>query len=303
MMEKMYIENSTVSFGICADVHKDIMHDADVRLRTFVNEMNQRKVDFIIHLGDFCFPDYYNGIFLSIWNEFNGPRYHVIGNHDTQGHHTKDDVVNFWSIPKKGYYSFDVNEFHFVVLDANEARKDPPPSNPDFPSYIGEEQFAWLKNDLLTTNFPSFIFSHQTLEDERGVDNWKQVRELLEDINERTRQRRVVACFCGDLHLDAVNCTNGIYYVYINSMSNYWMGDGYQTIRYNGLVDSHYPWIKYTAPYKDPLYAVVTIKAGKMIIEGKESEYVGPSPQELGFDVSKKKGKIWPIISSVELDI
>ncbi len=35
-------DNRKVTFGICADPHKDIMHDADERLRVFVDEMNER---------------------------------------------------------------------------------------------------------------------------------------------------------------------------------------------------------------------------------------------------------------------
>jgi hypothetical protein len=29
-----------VRFGICADVHKDVIHDADKRLRIFIDTMN-----------------------------------------------------------------------------------------------------------------------------------------------------------------------------------------------------------------------------------------------------------------------
>ena len=41
-------------FGVIADVHKDIMHDADQRLRTFVDTMKKEDVNFIVQLGDFC---------------------------------------------------------------------------------------------------------------------------------------------------------------------------------------------------------------------------------------------------------
>ena len=72
-------------FGVIADVHKDVMHDADQRLRLFIEEMKREKVDFIIQLGDFCVPIDANLPFLKIWNSFSGPRYHVLGNHDTDG--------------------------------------------------------------------------------------------------------------------------------------------------------------------------------------------------------------------------
>lgn len=296
MLDKTKLKKLT--FGVCADVHKDIMHDTDARLGAFIDEMNRQQVDFIIQMGDFCFPAEYNRSFLSIWEKFKGPRYHVIGNHDAQGHHTRQEVMDFWKMPRR-YYSFDMHGYHFVVLDANDVRKDPPPSNPDFPSCIGPDQFEWLRNDLLATEAPSFLFSHQTLEKEEGVDGRDEVQALLKEINKKAGWQKVVASFCGDLHVDYCERVNGIHNIIINSMSNYWMGEDYQRIRYNELIDSHFPWINCTAPYKDPLYATVTLEPdGRMVVTGIESEFVGPSPQELNFPVETKKGSIVPKISS-----
>ena len=298
----MYEQNSKVTFGICADPHKDIMHDANERLRVFVDEMNRRKVDFIIHLGDFAHPARENQDFLDIWESFCGAKYHTVGNHDPEKGFTYEDLRKYWKL-EYPYYSFDCNGFHFVVLDGNDASENHNPSCPDFPAYIGSEQLAWLKDDLLSSEYPSFIFSHQTLEDERGVDNWQQIRALFDNINAQKNKGRIVACFCGDLHLDAVNKVNGIYYIYVNSMSNHWMGEEYAYIRYSDEIDKQYPAIKYTAPYKDSLYATITITNDKIKIKGKKSEFVGPSPRELGYPVDEKRGKIEPIITSQELQI
>ena len=98
--------SSTVHFGIIADVHKDIMHDADERLNTFISEMNSKKVDFIIQLGDFCRPYSYNDGFLNIWNSFEGPVFHVLGNHDMDGGFSRSQTMAYWGMPKK-YYAFD----------------------------------------------------------------------------------------------------------------------------------------------------------------------------------------------------
>lgn len=48
--------SNIVRFGICSDVHKDIMHDADERLASFITEASERDLDFIIQLGDFVRP-------------------------------------------------------------------------------------------------------------------------------------------------------------------------------------------------------------------------------------------------------
>ncbi|HAA77829.1 TPA: hypothetical protein DCE37_22205, partial [Candidatus Latescibacteria bacterium] len=67
--------SAKVRFGIVSDVHKDVMQEA--------------KPDFILQLGDFCTPIPQNLEFLTIWNRFSGPRYHVIGNHDMDGDREK----------------------------------------------------------------------------------------------------------------------------------------------------------------------------------------------------------------------
>jgi predicted phosphodiesterase len=81
--------------GIITDVHKDVIHDADARLQTFVDAMRREQVDAIIQLGDFCIPKPANRAFLAIFNQFSGPRYHVLGNHDMDGGFTRDQAVAF----------------------------------------------------------------------------------------------------------------------------------------------------------------------------------------------------------------
>lgn len=67
-------------------------------------------------------------------------------------------------------------------------------------------------------------------------------------------------------------------------MSNYWLGDDYQQIRYGAAVDRDFPWIKYTAPYADPLYALAELRAdGTVAIAGTRSAFVGPTPWELDY--------------------
>lgn len=73
-------------------------------------------------------------------------------------------------------------------------------------------------------------------------------------------------------------------------MSYHWLGDKYQHIRYSNEVDQKYKWIKYTAPFKEPLFTVVEISSGGTIkIAGKKSEWVGPSPWEVGYPKELKK--------------
>ena len=112
-------ERSVLRFGLIADVHQDIMHDACQRISAFVDAMSEWKAEFICQLGDFCRPDDRNREFLERWNAFDGPRIHVLGNHDMDGGYTRAQTVAFYGMPDK-HYSIDTKGVHVVVLDGNE---------------------------------------------------------------------------------------------------------------------------------------------------------------------------------------
>ena len=286
----------TIRFGLCADVHKDVIHDADTRLKTFIDRMNREKVDFIMQLGDFCRPYDYNQGFLDIWNQFEGPRYHVLGNHDTDGGFTREQTLEFWGAKEK-YYSFDLDGYHFVVLDGNDKKEHGPASG--YPRYIGEQQAEWLKSDLANTNSPTFIFSHQSIENAGGVENGKVIRSILEEANRKANFRKVIACFSGHHHADYYTVIENIYYIQINSMSYEWLGADYKHARFSKEIEEAHPWVSYTAPYKDALYAIVTVRSnGTIEIDGIQSEWIRPGPSEFGVPEPKEIDKSTPGISS-----
>ncbi len=291
-----------IRFGVCADVHKDIMHDADERLQAFVEEASKQNLDFIIQLGDFCRPYEQNKEFLSIFNEYQGAKYHVIGNHDMDGGFSRGQVVDFWNANSE-YYSFDHNGYHFVVLDGND--KNPSPHKAKgYARFVGKEQIQWLKNDLAATNLPCIVFSHQSFEnEEQGIENQKEIRTIFEMANKAAEFQKVVACFSGHHHTDYACSINGIYYIQINSMSYSWLGGDYQMIRYSKEIDEKYPWIKYTAPYEKPLFAFVELDKRQIQIEGIQSRFVGPSPDESGFPKQPENSPVVPEISDQKLKI
>ena len=65
--------NKEITFGLVADVHKDLMPDANGRLEVFIEQAQKRKVDFIIQMGDFCFAEIKNKEFLNIWKHTKAP--------------------------------------------------------------------------------------------------------------------------------------------------------------------------------------------------------------------------------------
>ncbi len=289
-----------LKFGVCADVHKDVMHDADSRLQTFIDKATDRELDFIIQMGDFCRPYDYNRDFLAIWNHFSGEKHHVIGNHDMDGGFSRQQVVEYWGMPS-GYYSFDKKGYHLIVLDGND--KNPSPdSAPGYAHFIGQEQEEWLKADLRSTELPCILFSHQALDNNKDrIENSEQIRELLEKENRMAGFSKVIACFSGHHHIDYASSINGIYYIQINSMSYQWLGDKYKTIRYSKEIDESYEWIKYTVPYKNPLFAFVEVDQNRIKTEGVKSSFVGPSPEALGYPEQPENNKTTPEIKNRKL--
>ena len=273
-------------FGLCTDPHKDLIHDADERLRVFIAAAQRERADFILQLGDFCRPQEKNRSFLKIWESFPGPRYHTLGNHDKDGGFTWQQVQDFWGMPSR-YYSFDQAGWHFVVLDGNE--RNPGQGAPGYPRYVGAKQLAWLAEDLHKNAAPTVVVSHQSLEDEEGVENGPTVRAVLEKANSDAGWRKVGVCLSGHHHIDFQREINGIHYVQINSMSYSWLGEKYSHVRYSPEVDKAFPYLKYTAPYKDALFAICSLEPkGLISIQGVRSEFVGPSPWDLG--VPEQKG-------------
>ena len=293
----------SLRFGVCADVHKDIMHDADSRLKAFIDEASKKDLDFIIQLGDFCCPYEKNLNFLSIWNSYTGKKYHVIGNHDTDGGFTREQVIDYWKA-QGTYYSFDSKGYHFVILDGND--EDISSSHPaGYARFIGKEQLEWLTNDLEKTDLPTIVFCHQGLDNDLGgIHNATESRLVLERANKQAGFNKVQIVFSGHHHQDYYNNINGIHYVQINSMSYQWLGEDFQHIRYSKEIDETHPWIKYTVPYKAPIWAYVEISAdGIFQLKGKKSEFVGPSPEDLDVDMDKYGYPIVPHISDKNFKI
>ena len=195
---------------------------------------------------------------------------------------------------ENSYYSFDKNQFHFIVLDGNDRRSE---NDKGYKQYIGAKQLDWLKKELTNSKYPIIIFSHQGLttyeggeDDSYGIENNDLIRELLESHNQLNPKTKVIASFNGHTHFDYAEEINGIWYITINSMSYQWMGEAYTHIRYSEEVDKNFRWIKYTAPHKEPLFSIVEISTeGFIKIDGKKTEWVGPSPWEVGYPEILKK--------------
>ncbi|MFS4456143.1 metallophosphoesterase family protein [Maribacter sp. 2304DJ31-5] len=235
----------SIRFGVASDSHYADREPKGTRyyrgslgkMQEFVETMNQEKVDFVIHLGDFKDegPDKKETDTLnflkdieSVYETFKGPRFHCIGNHDVDSI-TKAQflahITNTGVSKDKSYYSFDQNGFHFVVLDANRHKDG---SHHFFKegsdwqdTNLGEKQTIWLQTDLQNTNLPTIVFCHHPLFEYHGeghkyhINNYKKVQGILEESN------KVLTVFQGHVHNESHKRINGIHYITQLGMVDY----------------------------------------------------------------------------------
>jgi predicted phosphodiesterase len=195
------------------------------KLKEAIERMNAEKVDFVIELGDFkdqdAVPDEANTLkyletIEGVFQQFKGPTYHVLGNHDMDGISKEQfltRVVNTDISSAESYYSFNQNGFHFVVLDGNFTRQGKAYDHGNFSwddAFIPAPQMNWLKADLKTSPLPSIVFIHQMLDDSKSlvqsVQNASQVRQVLEESG------KVVCVFQGHVHEERYSLINNIHY-------------------------------------------------------------------------------------------
>jgi len=160
-----------VVFGLLTDVHYADREPARNRyyrqsiekMNECIAQMNREKPDFMIELGDFkdqdLLPDEaktlkYLSDIETAFRKFDGPVYHVLGNHDVDGISKTqflESVENTGIRKSRSYYSFDIKGFHFVVLDANFTREGKSYERGNFEwndTCIPEIEMKWIEKDL-----------------------------------------------------------------------------------------------------------------------------------------------------------
>ena len=229
-----------VRFGIFTDTHfadrdssgSRFYRESLNKLSECVDLMNEQKADFLIELGDFKDqgnpPEGSETLrFLDIaereFNRFMGPRYHVLGNHDHDSISKReflDRIDNTGFSKASAYYSFNVNSFHFVVLDANYSSEGIPYNNGKFDwtdAYVPEQQLLWLRKDLKGNRMPVVVFLHHRLDASfensiYGPRNAAEIRKILEDSG------NVLIVFQGHEHAGALSRINRITYYTLKGM-------------------------------------------------------------------------------------
>jgi predicted phosphodiesterase len=221
----------TVRFGIVTDCHyadantvgTRYYRDSLDKLGECVEVMNAQKVDFLVELGDFkdqnSPPDErktlsYLRAVESVFHKFDGPTYHVLGNHDTDSISKVQFLTNIENTgisPSEGYYSFNYNGVHFVVLDANYKSDGADYGHGNFDwtdANIPPAELQWLQQDLAASREAVIVLIHQLLDGTGSyyVKNAAEVRQIL------GQSGRVLAVFQGHHHDGGYSRIEGIHY-------------------------------------------------------------------------------------------
>ncbi len=224
-------------FGIVTDCHyadaeaagKRFYRESLDKLGECVELMNAESVDFLIELGDFKDQDRppAEGKTLSyleatekVFQGFEGPTYHVLGNHDLDSISKEQflsRVENTNIDSDRSYYSFDVNGLHCIALDANYKSDGADYDHGNFDwtdANIPRAELAWLAQDLAAAPSPTIVFTHQLLDGTGSVyvKNASQVRQILEGSG------KVAAVFQGHHHAGSYNNIAGIHYYTLKAL-------------------------------------------------------------------------------------
>lgn len=288
-----------MKFAVFTDLHYDSIHDGDRRMRELIKSVKKENVDFVIELGDLCYPTEENKHIITKVKELGVPCFFNVGNHNSDAYPI-DVVLKFLGI-ENGHYSFVFGNVKFIVINANYI-KTPNGSEPyyrrnydkttDTYPYVPKEEIEWLKNEIKDDRFYYVIFSHQSLSNnfmKRGISNRQEIRAILEKRN--SNGKKVLLCMNGHDHGDNVKNINGIYYYTLNSMSYIWHGIK-ETFNYSKEIHERYPYLKDMILYEEPLHVIVTIDENMNVqIDGMEGHYQNVMPKDIGM------GDIWNGVS------
>jgi 3',5'-cyclic-AMP phosphodiesterase len=284
-----------LKIGLISDLHVDVIHDGKERLQIFLDQMQLEKPDALIQMGDFAIPKSENFELIQSFNSAHPRAYHVLGNHDMDEEFSREDAAKAFGMPSF-YYSTELGSIQLIVLDGN----DPggPTKQGIYDSYIGPSQQAWLVNELEKAHKPVLVVSHQPFAGIYPIVNSLEIQTILSRFSSK-----ILLAINGHAHVDQHIEVDGVHYVHINSSSYYWVGEKLKHQSLSSEIHENHPSLQFTCPYLDPLFALLTIdpKSREISIQGRKTEWIGPSPFELGYPIlteSEQKSFLQPQISN-----
>ena len=241
------ITTSDFEIGIIADCqfcHCDVKWNrfykkSPKRLAATVRTLNRKELEYTIHLGDFIDKNFtsYDTV-VPIWNKLRSKKYHVLGNHDFEVVDSlKSQVMKRLDI-KNRYYSFEHNNWHFIVLDGNDLsfhgalstqkkqqtdslynllKKDSLPYLQTWNGGMSNTQLKWVKEELeLATANKKLVgfYCHFPLQPIDGHNMWNG-NDLLSLISDYSC---VKLFFNGHNHAGAYVMKDGVHFLTFKAM-------------------------------------------------------------------------------------
>ena len=158
-------QDSSFRFAFFTDIHLQPEKNAPEGFRKAIDSVNNLGVDFVILGGDnirdalgqnYERTELQFNLLDSMLKFFNMPVYITMGNHEIFGLYESSGIdlshpdyakKMFERKIGKRYYSFDRNNYHFIILDGMGLKKH----QRKYYGYIDDEQIEWLKADLEQT--------------------------------------------------------------------------------------------------------------------------------------------------------
>jgi 3',5'-cyclic AMP phosphodiesterase CpdA len=177
-----------------------------------------------------------------------------LGNHDvwwSEDSKGQADYGKKYSLEKlnltKSYYSFTQKGWKFIILDSIQLDVD----NTWYIGKLGDEQFAWLENELKNTDpsIPILVLSHvpiltaTLMIKDNIVNKWQMYRgdmhtDTAKIIDLFYQHPNVKICLSGHVHLRDKVQYNNVTYICNGAVSGaWWNGNNRQTAPGYGVLD------------------------------------------------------------------
>ncbi|HEY0175272.1 MAG TPA: metallophosphoesterase [Pedobacter sp.] len=259
-------KHSVLRIAHLTDIHLKDKFDAPAKFARCLQHVQQQhpKVDFILNGGDVVFDmnkenlstiDEEWKLVKSITKaESDLPVHYCLGNHDIwwnenskgQTFYGKKYSMNQLELVKP-YYSFTKSGWKFIILDSVHLDID----DTWYIGKLGDEQFAWLENELKVTNpsTPVLVMSHipiltaVLMIEDNIINRWEMTggdmhTDTSKIINLFYQHPNVKLCLSGHIHLRDKVVYNNVTYLCNGAVSGaWWEGNRRQTAPGYGLLD------------------------------------------------------------------
>jgi len=246
------------------DIHLKDKFGAPAKFVKCLHHLQQQKPDLVLNGGDIVFDMNKEnmGTINTQWQLMKGilkaetsvPTHFCLGNHDiwwNENNKTEAVYGKRYSMDQlqlaRPYNSFIQGDWKFILLDSVHLDVD----GTWYIGKLGDEQFAWLENELKTTDaaMPVLIMSHipilsaTVLIADNIINKWEILggdmhTDSTRIINLFAQYPNVKLCLAGHIHLRDKVVYNNVTYICNGAVSGaWWEGNLRQTAPGYGLID------------------------------------------------------------------